>query len=336
MNENRNGPRPGSPDGDEQIGELLRSAGRRATIPDDDLAAIRQATDTAWQTMASRERARRFRRRGAYALAASLLLAALGAWWWMAQETPVAPREIATVELALGRIEAFRAGDPLSSGDTVQTAGGNGDPAGRLALRMAGGQSVRLDEGTRLRLVSRSLLELERGGVYVDSGPAVPDDASLEIVTPLGRVREIGTQYEVRLANESGRLRVRVREGSVSVRRDGETHAAERGEELTLGRDGPVERSTLAPDSAEWMWVLGAAPSLEIEGRSLDSFLTWVSRETGRQVRYADAQLEQSARTIRLHGTIEGLRPDESIGVILEGSGLSHRTENGTILVTRP
>ena len=85
-----------------------------------------------------------------------------------------------------------------------------------------------------------------------------------------------------------------------------------------------------------WLWILEAAPPIEIEGRSLASYLEWVARETGWRIRYADRDLERSAETILLHGTIEGLRPDESLGVILEGSGLYHLTEDGAVLIVRP
>ena len=53
-------------------------------------------------------------------------------------------------------------------------------------------------------------------------------------------------------------------------------------------------------------------------------------------LRYADEALARSARTIRLHGTIEGLRPDESVGMVLQGSGLDHRSEEGVLLIVRP
>lgn len=345
MNEQQNEPRPGPPMGEEEIGDLIRAAGRRSAIPEEDLTAIKEAAGSAWRETVEAERRSRFRRRAIYAVAATVLVAVVGTWWWMADRVPVVPARIATVELATGRIDAARAageileigvGDSLSSGDSLATAGSGLGSPGRVALRMAWGHSVRLDAGTRVRLVSGSRLELQRGAVYVDSGPSVAADAAIEILTPLGVVREIGTQYEVRLADETGTVRVRVREGSVSVALDGESHSAGRGEQLTLGPDGSVSRAAVDPDGPDWHWVLAAAPSLDIEGLSLGEFIDWVARETGWQVRYADEELERSARAILLHGTIEGLRPDESIGMVLQGSGLDHRDENGTILVVRP
>jgi len=349
MNENKNEPRQGPPMGDEEIGNLIRSADRRPPIPADELANLKQVARSAWDELVTTERTRRRRLRVAQSLAASLLLALLGAWWWLAGRGSIESAEFASVELSMGWIEAVRGtgpeagesfeigvGDHLSNGLTLTTAGTEHASPGRVALRMAQGQSVRLDAGTRVRFISSSRVELERGAVYVDSGPSVPDDADLEILTPLGLVREIGTQYEVRLEDDAGAVSLRVREGNVSVVRDGESHSAGRGEQLTLQRDGSVVRSAVEPDGPEWLWVLATAPSLDIDGRSLGTFLDWVARETGWQVRFADEELEQSARTIRLHGTIDGLRPDESIGMILQGSGLDYRNEDGVVLVIQP
>jgi ferric-dicitrate binding protein FerR (iron transport regulator) len=261
-----------------------------------------------------------------YALAACLLLLLLGGWWWLAGDDRAVLGDIANVELSSGDLTV---GETLKKGDILE-------PAGRVAVRMVRGQSVRLDEGSRLLMLSESRLELERGAVYIDSGPSAPAGAATEILTPLGSVTETGTQFEVRLVDESDSVRISVREGGVSITTDEGSHAAVGGEQLTLGRDGSAERSALAPDAQQWFWVLETAPAIEIEGRSLASYLDWVARETGWRIRYADETLQRSAETILLHGTIEGLRPDESLGVVLEGSGLFYLREDGSVLIARP
>ena len=331
---------------EDDVAGLIRRAGRRPEISAEDLAAGRKVARAAWEEAVAGERARRWRRRGFYAIAASLLLVLLAGGWWMVSRPRGHLVVVATVEMSSGPIAAIDVaqdrpleigiGAALSNGVALSTGPASEDSPVLLALRMAGGQSVRLHAGTKLRLLSESRLELLRGAVYVDSGPAVSERAELEIVTPLGVVREIGTQYEVHLGEGSETVRVRVREGRVSVSRNGESHDAGRGEELTVDSDGSVARRALRPDAPEWGWALAAAPAMEIEGRTLDAFLDWVARETGREVRYADEALARSAETIRLHGTIEGLRPDESLRMILQGSGLDHRgEEDGSILVVR-
>jgi hypothetical protein len=349
MKEDEKEPKPGSPHEEAEEGNLIRSAGRRPAIPAADLATIKQAARDTWRETVRAKRTRELRLRSAYALAASLVLVILAGWWWLSGEVPPVVEEVATVELLTGRVEAVReteqgpgepieigVGDNLSDGVVLTTATGADGSPGRVAFRTGRGQSVRLDVGTQIRLLSSSRVRLEQGAIYVDSGPSTPEDAGLEIVTSFGTVREVGTQYEVRLDGETDTLQVRVREGSVSVRWDGESDGADRGETLTLRRDGSIVRGAVEPDGPEWGWVLAAAPSLDIEGRSLASFLDWVARESGWEIRYADGAIERSAGTIRLHGTIEGLRPDESLQAILEGSGLDHRTEDGVVLVFRP
>jgi ferric-dicitrate binding protein FerR (iron transport regulator) len=220
----------------------------------------------------------------------------------------------------------------LAAGTAVETL--PGDKPARLALRLTGGESVRLAADSKLTLASPLLLELELGAVYIDTGRRANEAAAVEILTPFGIVRDIGTQYEVRLtAGEDAAVRVRVREGAVVVSHGEEVYRAAGGEELTLRRDGSIAIDTVEPHGSEWAWVLAAAPGLEIEGQTLRSYLDWVARETGWTVSFTDESLERSAATIILYGTIEGLNPEESLSVILPGSGLDYRVENGSLAI---
>lgn len=344
MGEDRQGTRL-SVDGpdDEAIRELLESAGRRPAVPAEDLARIEAAARAQWQEVvaAGQRRRRALRRSLPLALAASLILAVAIRWGWRTEKPPAASTPVATVQLLKGeaRVEGppdqehreLAAGDALAAG-TVLATGGDGS---RVALRFLNGESVRLDAGTRVRLVSRTRLDLEAGAVYVDSGEA--GGGSLEVGTPWGRVREVGTQFEVRVEPGDGlALRVRVREGAVSLLRNGGPEAVAAGGELRLHRDGRVSRGAIEPQAKDWAWVLTAAPSLDIEGLTLAEYLAWVSRETAWRLRYEDGELAALAAEIRLHGTIEGMAPDESLSVILPGSGLGYRIEGGTLHIARP
>ncbi len=307
-------------DDDKRIEALIRSAGRRPTIPAADLDALRETADLHWQRLVAAERRRKRRAQTAYALAASLAVALIGAGWWLDRDAPAgaAPERVV--------VATTDSGEALPSGTRL-------DVDAPVAVRTAGGSSVRLDRGTSLRLVSRTRLELDRGAVYVDSGPSSAEGTALEIRTPSGVVREIGTQYEVRILAEA--VIVRVREGRVALDRQGPTEFAGRGESLTIRHDGTVERGTVSPSGPEWSWVLDLAPAFALEGRTLDLYLDWIARETGWRVSYADEALARSARTIQLHGTIQGLRPDESLDVVLPGARLDHRVEGDTVWIFR-
>lgn len=333
---------------EQEIRGLLETAGRRPAVPAEDFVGIKAAARIEWQDLlaARRPQATALRRLAPLALAASLLLAAGVGWWWM-RVRPVAPSgPIATVVAVKGGIRAqetpgrggerwreLAVGDTLVAGTSLTTA--DVDAPGLVALLWAGGASIRLDSGTTLRLVSSERLGLDEGAVYVDSG-AQDSGRSLEISTTLGIVREVGTQFEVRVPREDGGpLRVRVRAGAVSVIGGRGAHPVAEGEELRIDRDGAVSRGRVEQHGPAWDWTLAAAPGIDIENLSLRAFLEWACRETGWRLRYADEAVATSAETIRLHGTIEGLRPDQAVGVVLSGSGLGHRVEAGTLLVTR-
>ena len=63
-------------------------------------------------------------------------------------------------------------------------------------------------------------------------------------------------------------------------------------------------------------------PPFSIEGRSVDEFLGWAARETGRQVVYASPDIEQQARRVTLSGTVEGLAPDQALAAVLATTSL--------------
>jgi ferric-dicitrate binding protein FerR (iron transport regulator) len=349
MNEDKNTPsskHTRAMRGEDEVQRLLAAAGHRPPLPAEDLAAIKTAAEAEWRRLVQTEhRGSRRLVRGALAMAALLLLTLFVGLWWRAPEAPVVPDFMATVELLAGEVQLvgspgalgdaatqMAVGMELVAGTAVETL--PGDETARLALRLTGGESVRLAADSKMRLASPLLLELERGAVYIDTGPRANEAGAIEILTPFGIVRDIGTQYEVRLtAGEDAAVRVRVREGAVAVSHGEEIYSAAGGEELTLRRDGSIAFDTVEPHGSEWTWVLAAAPGLEIEGQTLASYLEWVARETRWSVSFTDQALEHSAATILLYGTIEGLTPEESLSVVLPGSGLDYRIENGSLAI---
>ncbi|MEE8524641.1 MAG: FecR family protein [Thermoanaerobaculia bacterium] len=279
----------------------------------------------------------------------ALGLAALGALvavaliaLWMPRSA--APETLAVVELVRGPVGFYAAtsgqepsqllslsvAQPIHAGAVVDTGRGT---ASRTAVRLASGPSVRLDAGTRVRWASSSAMELERGAVYVDSRGT----SSVEVRTALGVVRDVGTQFEVRLTPGPGgeeSLQVRVREGSVDLESGGESHAANAGIELRMDADGVLTRGPCATHGPSWEWVLNAAPMPEIDGMSLAAFLEWVTREGGWELRFEDDGTAQHAAAIILHGTLEDLTPVEATAAVFQGSELAYRLEAGELVVT--
>jgi ferric-dicitrate binding protein FerR (iron transport regulator) len=323
---------------EDAVRRLLEDAGPRPSIPDDDLAAITEVARTAWRRRYGDRKSPA--RPSWFGLAAAAALAvALGLAWWVRtfEPAPVA-LQVASIEVLTGAVRMWpptgegpvplppaALGRPLPAGAELETGDEGG---GRLALRMAGGASVRLDAGTRVRLSSAKSIELERGAVYVDSGDK---PGGMTIQAPAGLFQDIGTQFEVRIERTGTRLRVR--EGRVALERGAEPVVTKAGEELIVHADGHIARGQASVYGPEWDWVLQAAPRLAIEGLKVRAFLDWLAREEGWRIEFADPEAASLADSTVLHGSIEHLTPAEAPGVVLASCGLGYRVSEGRMVV---
>jgi ferric-dicitrate binding protein FerR (iron transport regulator) len=310
------------------LASLLRMAGRRHTASPEAEARARASARSEWIALLGARR--RSRRAAVLAAAAVATVAAVG---FLARRR-TAPPSLGSVALCEGTVFQIRGSDRvavfpgalLRPGDVLQTG-----PGGLAAIAFGDGASLRLAPAATVTLESPTRVGLAAGTVYFDSGTARTRRARFELRTPVGDVRDIGTQFEARL--DSGRLRVRVREGRVRVDRAGRMSTAPGGTELVLGPGDLVSRRSIPIRGAEWNWVLRAAPPFPIEGRSLEEFLRWASRETARPVRFAPPELEQRAPSIVLHGSIRNLTPDSAVDAVLPTCGLSAQRRGEEIVV---
>ena len=192
--------------GDDHIGRLLRLAGPREAVPADRLRRVKAAAHAEWRQQ-TRARSRKIAIGWSLGALAAAALVLVGVRLARRDDGRVeSPRhELATIDALSGAVRLlssseraaeptlFQIGDRIQAGDGVDTTSG-----GLAALRLAGGASVRVDRGTRLRLLSDDTLALDEGTIYVDSGDS-RGARSLEVRTAVGIARDIGTRFEVRL-----------------------------------------------------------------------------------------------------------------------------------------
>jgi ferric-dicitrate binding protein FerR (iron transport regulator) len=327
---------------DEQlVARLVQAAGRRRPVSKPRTARVRAAARAEWErAVADRRRSSRTKRLSWSLAAAASLVAFLGVAAWQLGVGPWAPvAPVAGVERTAGISRLYatasatdyveaRRGEDLAPGSVVETT-----ERSLVALRLASGHSVRLDRGSRLQIRSGSEMYLERGAVYVDSGMSGDGLDAVEILTPFGTAREIGTQFEVRLDGDS--MRLRVREGTVDLEHAGGADRAYAGTELTLDSAGSMIRRAVSQHGPDWEWSSRIAPAFVLQGASLESFMAWISRETGLQVLYMDASIAEAALKIELKGSIESLSPYQALDAVLPTCSLDHRIEEGTIIISR-
>ncbi|MDX1503434.1 MAG: FecR domain-containing protein [Thermoanaerobaculia bacterium] len=325
------------------VRELLGRAGPRPEVPPEELAAIRAVAHSEWSRRYARPVSRRSDAgvsRWALALAAGLVLAVVGLWWWKARPAPATTLAVVAAlgeggSLSVAGEEGARPAvlaEGLPAGAEVATGAAEGAVA---ALAWRDGQSVRIAPGSRLRLVSTDRIELLAGAVYLDSGEGASGPPAIAVATRLGTVVEVGTRFATRLVERDDTLRVRVRQGRVRVEAGGERHLAGPGEELTVDGEGTLWRTAVAAFGPEWEWVERAAPGFDAEGAPLAAYLEWVSYETGLRVVYADSRLEREAGALELLGAPAELSPRESLAAVLPASRLSYRIESGELRIER-
>lgn len=296
-----------------------------------------------------------------------VLLTVLGVGLWLGFYRQLRPASLvapaAVVELVRGPAQmvladgsgvrrlALRSGMEIPAQATLEVSNEAGSG---LAVRLAGGSSVRFEHGSRASLSAPDRLDLEGGALYLDSRSGIGADATdgepVEVRTSFGLVRDIGTQFEVRLVgadeaspdselNEDGDsfqgLRIRVREGRIEfTETSGERHEASAGEELRLTPRGAVERAPVAIHGRHWQWVLATAAVPDVEGQPLSLYLDWLEREGGWTLFYGSGSRAMAGATT-LFGTIDGLSAAEATPMVFAGSGLTYRIEGEQLLISQ-
>ena len=322
---------------DQDLERLLKSAGPRERPPAEVERAVRAGRYAEWQAMLREGRSRKHRF-GAFALAASLAVAAVGAWI-AGTQTASTPAAVGTLAATVGNVRersgwlagwrAMDGGDVVMAGRTLETGAD-----GRAAIALAGGVSLRLDRGTRIAFIEPSRLRLERGALYLDSGAGHLQPGRLLVETPAGTVRHVGTQYELRLLDAG--MQLRVREGRVEFRSPtGLVEHGRGGEQLVIFGDGRVERGMAPRSDPTWAWISDATPTVDLEGMSLARFLAWAGRELGRDVELAGALTEADVAAVVIHGSTAGLPPAEALEAVLETTRFQATLDGDRILVER-
>ena len=125
----------------------------------------------------------------------------------------------------------------FTRGTKIRTLAG-----GMAGLTLEGGTSLRLAADTEIMLDTPPQLYLQRGTIYLDHAGSV--GTGYQIETPAGTARDVGTQFELKVAGKA--LRLRVREGRVEIDRGGQLLAGAAGEQLELDVLGAVTRSSIA------------------------------------------------------------------------------------------
>jgi ferric-dicitrate binding protein FerR (iron transport regulator) len=296
---------------DDDVERLMKLAGRRPEVSAEIAARVKNNVRSAWTAEVE---ARRTRRRFMIALPlAAAAVLAIVMFLRPAQplpvETPVAIGPVATVERMVG---TARIGERVAE---IETANG------RVALRMTDGTSMRVDSQTLVRIDGPKRINLQRGAIYIDAA-----QSGIVVRTPAGEVRDIGTKFEVRVAD---RTVVRVRDGEIAI---GEHHA-HRGEQIEVTAAGTAIVSRIETWGPGWEWINEIAPAFTVEGKRVSEFMIWFAAESGMEVRFESQAVSRKASTATLHGSTGTLTPLKAADAVLPTAGLRAEVKNGVMTV---
>ena len=93
------------------------------------------------------------------------------------------------------------------------------------------------------------------------------------------------------------------------------------GQRVTLRVDGSISKEARPGYGAEWQWVQSIAPPLDVDGLSVLILLNWVSRESGRPLKFESASAATIATGHVLKGTVE-VEPMRALRIYLQTTDL--------------
>lgn len=329
---------------DALLTRLLRTSGRGPVASPDAKDRVYAAVRARWEATLPKRAGVAPIRPGAarawvltrrLALAAAVALAAV-----IAYKSQVPPGDVPASFGSVAKIEgsvvirhsgdrrAVRVTDAVGVrvGDRLAT-----DSGARVALTLDNGTSLRVNFGSEVEIVASDRVVLHSGTVYFDSAGRLAD-AAFEVETPLGSVRHVGTQFEASLVGSG--LRIRVREGAVAFNDATRELFASVGEVVHIEGAGPAQRGAIDVDDDAWSWAVDLAILPVAPEYSLPEVLAWISRETGRDVRFADAAVQARVQTVILYD-LGNLTPKETLAVLRSTTAFEYReTDDGLLVVS--
>jgi len=334
----RKGPGNGNSDHD-PVATLMRQARPRPRPPQDVEEQVHAAVHAEWQKLTQGKR--RNKATTYLAVAASVVVFVALIIQFAGPGSPgEANPPVGFSGKVVGHVTVENADDAASSDVTV----GQSFEAGQvivsssnsgLAVMWQQAISIRLDEESRLRLVSAGVVELLQGRIYIDTGANKNATGQLRVKTPHGIFRHLGTQFMTRVMPTESI--VSVREGSVSYQPvkggsqpPGALEITPAGQRLTVTFNGETRQQAVPAWGGEWAWVESLATKFIADGRTIDQMLNWVESETGRTINYQTTAARQLAENTELHGQLDA-EPLEALKIVALTSDLDIAVRNGEI-----
>jgi hypothetical protein len=317
---------------DALLRRLLRLAGNPTTVSDTIALRVKQNVQYHWkQQLRANARKRRlwiFTGTIAACLPFAVVL------WHSLVSIKNQPEPVAIVQTFVGHALTREPGSNISnliSRKTIIFADSilETDPQARALLRIFGGVTLRIDASTRIHFKSDSVLVLEQGMVYLDTGKT---HRRVTVSTSMGNVIDNGTRFQVRL--NDNRIEISVQEGSVSLNQNGgRTHSIAAGNRLIANANGEILVNKFDRNAFESEGI-NRISNFNLEGRTLMEFLLWISKQNGWTLKFSDPKIEKNEGPVVLHGSVSYLLPQQMLAAVLPVCGLNYKLNDGVLIIS--
>lgn len=312
---------------DDPIASLLWQAGSRPEPPRHIASQVRAAAESGWaKTMVQRRPSRRYWLAAAASAAVFTVLVLT-----LILHRAAAPEDAGVFLAARGAVNITpepsgpaTGGKPLHAGSRIHTEHGG------LVLLANGRMSIRIGPDSDLTLESAKQIRLLRGRMYLDSGTTSGEHQLLTVMTSLGSIEHLGTQYQVRVDHHI--LSLLVREGQVRLTTQDTVQQVDAHESAEVGDTGHVQIRPIPDYGSIWAWTSELHPDFAIEGRTLAEFLEWFTHETGQRVDFGSAAAKAAAASIRLSGSVTGLSPQAALAAVLASTQFMIESSDAGVL----
>ena len=328
---------------DKSFAKLMKLAGERPEIPLSIESRVYHRVQEEWKNSTVEpnaekvyEKVHKTWRRGAlrgtilrWLLPAGVAATVVIAMVMVSTPEPPAAQIAGTISRVVGSGQVssnYAEGTSVYAGEIIATGSGEG-----VSLLLARSESLRVDENTQLRVDAADRFTLLAGRIYADTGQFVYRDGGLKVDTAFGLVTDVGTQFSVATTEQS--LDVAVREGRVDVKNKSDSYTARMGERLTLVQGEGAAIAELDTHSAYWGWIVELTPAFDMTNKSLLDFLKWAARETGRDLQFESDESRMFAMRTDVHGSVEGLTPDEALEAILATTTVRYQITDDRIVI---
>jgi hypothetical protein len=319
-----------------EINHLFNGIGERATPSTEALARAKAQSAEVWQEVVVQQRQQQKRKwRSTMAFAATGLLAIAAVMFLRVESTASWELELAMGQLEIQQsstdreVSSLTAGT-LATGTQQMLAGTQVLATENTRLHFASGAELRLAQSTSVKFLAADRFELLSGRVYIDTH----NRADITVVTSIGEIADIGTQYSVTQAPDG--LDVAVRSGSAVLTTSSKRYQADADPTsagiIQVTTAGVVSQRQEPKSASRWDWI--HTTHTGYSSHEVSQVLTQIAQDLGVALHYASVGDQATLANVTYAGDLSEMEPKQALKLVALSSGIRWTLDTAMLRVS--